>query len=139
MAKGVAPSQTGQVQGGKERPARLLSDDGSEFEAGLAQTLEAHGIGRRYSYPKPPKITAHIERFNRTLQESFVDYHEDPLFTGFGLFNQKLADWLVFDSTKRPHHRFGQHPLSDSSSHITPGARGEGGLHRLASLPMPSL
>lgn len=145
IAKGVAPSQTGQVQGGKERPAGMpggryherfrdgmrrclitFIDPASaltaplparpgtplgrrpEFGAGLAQTLEAHGIGRRYSCPKPPKITAHIERFNRTLQESFVDYHEDPLFTGFGLFNQKLADWLVFDSTKRLHHRLGQ-------------------------------
>ncbi|WP_430626768.1 integrase core domain-containing protein [Thiobacter aerophilum] len=29
------------------------------------------------------------------------------------LFNQKLADWLIFYNTQRPHHRLGQQtPLS---------------------------
>ncbi|MGC9129259.1 MAG: integrase core domain-containing protein, partial [Acidithiobacillus sp.] len=91
----------------------LLSDNGSEFEAGFAQTLAAQQISRWYTYPKTPKMNAHAERFNRTLQESFVDYHEDLLFTDLALFNQKLADWLIFYNTQRPHHRLGQQtPLS---------------------------
>ena len=40
-------------------------------------------------------MNAHCERFNRTIQENFVDYHEDLLFTDLDGFNQKLADWLV--------------------------------------------
>ena len=71
------------------------------------------GIRRWYTYPKSPKMNAHAERFNRTLQESFVDYHEDLLFTDLALFNRKLADWLVFYNTERPHHALGQQsPLS---------------------------
>ena len=35
-------------------------------------------------------------RFHRTIQESFVDDHDDLLFTDLALFNRKLADWLVF-------------------------------------------
>lgn len=37
-------------------------------------------------------MNAHAERFNHTIQESFVDYHEELLFTDLVLFNQKLAD-----------------------------------------------
>ncbi|MGN2390922.1 integrase core domain-containing protein, partial [Pelomicrobium sp. G1] len=87
--------------------------NGSEFESSFAKTLEAHGIERWYTYPKTPKMNAHVERFNRTIQESFVDYHEDLLFTDLARFNQKLADWLLFYNTQRPHHRLGQRtPLS---------------------------
>ncbi|MFZ5531958.1 MAG: integrase core domain-containing protein [Pseudomonadota bacterium] len=44
------------------------------------------------------------------LQESFVDDHEDLLFTDLALFNQKLADWLIFYNTQRPHFALGQQP-----------------------------
>ena len=53
-------------------------------------------------------MNAPAERFHRTLPESFVDDHEDRLFTDLGLFNQKLADGLVFYNAERPHHRLGQ-------------------------------
>ena len=55
-------------------PSTLLSDNGCEFEADFARTLEKHGIYPWYTYPKTPKMNAHIERFNRSVQESFVDY-----------------------------------------------------------------
>ena len=41
-------------------------------------------------------MNAHAERFNRTLQESFVNYHEDLLFTDLAEFNRKLADIWCF-------------------------------------------
>ena len=47
-------------------------------------------------------MNAHCERFNRTIQESFIDYHEDLLFTDLDAFNRELADWLVFYNTERP-------------------------------------
>ncbi len=93
-----------------KKPEVLLSDKDSEFEAGFAHTLAAQQIQPWYTYPKTPKMHAHAERFNRTIQESFVDYHEDLLFTDLGRFNQKLADWLVFYNAERPHHRLGQQP-----------------------------
>ena len=94
-------------------PKVVLSDNGSEFEADFAQLLEERGIKRWYTYPKTPKMNAHAERFNRTIQESFVDYHEELLFTDLALFNRKLADWLVFYNAERPHHSLSQQsPLS---------------------------
>jgi transposase InsO family protein len=93
-------------------PKWALSDNGSEFEAEYAEALEQAGIQRWYTYPKSPRMNAHVERFNRTIQESFVDYHEDLLFTDLDRFNQKLADWLVFYNAERPHHSGGQLPLT---------------------------
>lgn len=83
------------------QPQVLLSDNDAEFEAIFAQTIKARGIQRWYVYPKSPEMNAHVERFNRTVQESFVDYHENLLFTDLGLFNQKMADWLVFYNTPK--------------------------------------
>jgi hypothetical protein len=96
-----------------QRPTTVLSDNGSKFKADFAQLLKERGIKRWYTYPKTPKMNAHAERFNRTIQESFVDDHEELLFTDLALFNRKLADWLVFYNTERPHHSLGQlSPLS---------------------------
>ena len=52
-------------------------------------------------------MNAHNERFNRTLQEQFVDYHEDLLFTHLEAFNRKLAEWLLDYNTVLPHHSLG--------------------------------
>jgi transposase InsO family protein len=59
-----------------------------------------------------PKLNAHIERFNRTVHESFVDYHEDLLFTDLDAFNQQLAKWLVFHNAECPRHALGQRLVS---------------------------
>jgi hypothetical protein len=69
--------------------------------------LKERGIKRWYTYPKTPKMNAHAERFHRTIQESFVNDHEDLPFTDLALFNRKLADWLVFynASASAPHTR----------------------------------
>ncbi|WP_083754392.1 integrase core domain-containing protein [Nitratiruptor sp. SB155-2] len=44
------------------------------------------------------------ERFNRTIQEQFIQYYEDVLFTDLQEFNKKLAKWLIDYNTKIPHH-----------------------------------
>ena len=54
-------------------------------------------------------MNAHAERFHRTLQEQFVDYHEALLFDDLADFNRKLADWLLFYNTERPHHSLRLH------------------------------
>ncbi|WP_084275367.1 integrase core domain-containing protein [Nitratiruptor tergarcus] len=49
-------------------------------------------------------MNAHNERFNRTIQEQFINYHEDLLFTDLDAFNKKLAQWLIDYNTKIPHY-----------------------------------
>ncbi|MGQ9858348.1 MAG: hypothetical protein ACUVS3_06625 [Thermodesulfobacteriota bacterium] len=50
----------------------------------------------RYTNTKSPDMNAHLERFDRTIREFFVDYREHVLFTDMELFDRKLAQWLVF-------------------------------------------
>jgi transposase InsO family protein len=83
-------------------PKVVLSDNGSEFEADFARLLEDQGIKRWYTYPKNPKMNAHAERFNRTIQESFVDYHEELLFTDLALFNRQSPLSFPGTSTRVP-------------------------------------
>ncbi|MEQ1813911.1 MAG: integrase core domain-containing protein [Candidatus Nitrotoga sp.] len=59
------------------------------------------------TYPKTPKMNAHVERFNGSIQNEFVAYHEDLLFTDVNLFNDKLLDYLVWFNTERPHYGLG--------------------------------
>lgn len=69
---------------------------------------EVRNQGKRgiFIYPRCPKIDSFIERYNRTVQEEFIDYHEDVVHDK-KLFNQKLADWNIYYNTKRRHHSLG--------------------------------
>lgn len=67
--------------------------------ARFADLLRARGIARYYTYPKTPEMIAHAERFNRTVQEEFLDHHEDLLWgdeANLAALNRKLAEWLLW-------------------------------------------
>lgn len=81
----------------------IQTDNGLEFEKYFREYLEKKGITHFWNYPKHPQLNAKIERFNRTLQEEFLDWHWN-LFYDLEKLNQKLIDWLIFYNTKRPHH-----------------------------------
>lgn len=82
----------------------IHTDNGSEFHALFDQAVQDLNITKLWSPPRTPKVHAHIERFNRTLQEEFVDYHIDQAFDQPRSFNKELDDWLIWYNTKRPHH-----------------------------------
>ena len=86
------------------RSIAFLSDNGSEFKGRFDALLERHKLTHYWTYPRCPKMNAHNERFNRTLQEQFVDYHEEMLFTDINAFNRELAQWIVQYNTIIPHH-----------------------------------
>jgi transposase InsO family protein len=83
----------------------VLTDNGSEFKKDFARHLHELQITHYKTYPKTPKMNAHIERFNRTIQEEFADYHRQLLLEP-ERFNEKLMDWLIFYNTKRVHYAF---------------------------------
>ena len=89
------------------RIERVPSDNGSEFKAAFDAESAQDGVGRWLTYPRTPKMNAHVERFNGSIQEEFVAYHEDLLFTDVNLFNDKLLDYLVWFNTERPHYGLG--------------------------------
>ena len=73
----------------------VLTDNGSEFQRHFAAALADHLFTHWHTYPKTPRMNAHCERFNRTVQEECIDYHYDLLFLDdLTDFNLELLRWL---------------------------------------------
>ncbi len=84
----------------------VLTDNGSEFKKHFTARLLELQIAHYHTYPRTPKMNAHVERFNRTIQEEFLNYHK-WLLLDCDAFNTELMDWLVWYNTKRVHFAFG--------------------------------
>jgi transposase InsO family protein len=85
---------------------QVLTDNGSEFKLHLSTLLTTQNITHYHTYPRTPKMNAHCERFNGTLQEEFVDYYVNLLFDDTTTFNSKLTEYLEFYNTERVHGAF---------------------------------
>jgi len=87
--------------------AAILSDNGSEFAHYFEEACHKLKIIHICSRTHTPKDNSVCERFNRTIQEEFmeVDEYFEPLLTESPLVeaNKRLTEWLVFYNTKRPH------------------------------------
>ena len=82
------------------------TDNGSENLGEFDEQLKLDQIPHYFSYPHCPKINAYIERYNRTIQEEFIDNNLDIIDDTI-LLNQKLADYLIWYNTVRPHKSLG--------------------------------
>jgi len=86
---------------------RIQTDNGSEFAKYFAQYLEVSDIVHFHTYPRCPKMNAHIERFNRTIQEEYLDWHLQTLAFDIEKFNLDLKTWIDWYNHKRPHISLG--------------------------------
>jgi transposase InsO family protein len=59
----------------------VLTDNDCEFMKHFDEEIHRLHKNHWHTYPKTPKMNAHVERFNRTIQEEFIDYHEELLIT----------------------------------------------------------
>jgi len=80
----------------------VKTDNGLEFLGDFDNYLTKQSITHYFSYPRTPKSNAYIERFNRTIQEEFVDNNLE-YFTDTDVFNQKLMEYLLYYNQVRPH------------------------------------
>ena len=83
----------------------VLTDNGSEFKKHFSDKLKELHLIHYHTYPKAPKMNAYVERFNRTIQDEFIDYHVSDLMR-LEIFNRDLIDYLVFYNTQRVHCAF---------------------------------
>lgn len=74
----------------------IQSDHGPEFSTHFTERL---GTKHRHSRVRKPNDNAHVERFNRTLQEELLDH----LDTDVDLINGKLPEYLNHYNFKRLH------------------------------------
>lgn len=79
----------------------LQTDNGSEFAKLFEEVCLALGLIHFHSYPRSPKMNAHIERFNRTLSEDFIMRNRMLLKMNIDAFNEKLVGWLIWYNTIR--------------------------------------
>jgi len=84
----------------------VLTDNGSEFKKHFAEELRRLHLTHYHTYPKTPKMNAHVERFNRTIQEDFVNFRYQLLRDDINEFNRQLMDWLIWYNTRRVHYAF---------------------------------
>lgn len=80
----------------------ILTDNGSEFMKHFDEELRRLCLTHWHTYPKTPKMNAHCERFNRTIQEEYINYHKGEMIN-LHRFNLNMFDWLVWYNAERPH------------------------------------
>lgn len=80
----------------------LHHDNGSEFKLEFEEACRALNIPQWYSRPHTPKDNSVLERFNRTIQEEFIEISEADIYYP-DEFNLCLTDWLVEYNSIRPH------------------------------------
>jgi len=88
--------------------AGILLNNGSEFAKYFNKACKKLNIVYIFTWIKTPKDNSINERFNKTLQEEFleVDEYFEPLLAQSDLIeaNKRLTKWLIFYNLKRPYY-----------------------------------
>ncbi len=80
----------------------IQTDNGSEFHKYFAEYIENTETTHFWNYKGKPYLNGHVERFNRSVQEEFIDWNEF-LLEDVNEFNKKLTDYMIWCNTERPH------------------------------------
>lgn len=86
-------------------PFKIISvqtDNGLEFLGLFDDYLRRLNIPHLFTYPRCPKINGVVERFNRTLQEEFIDPNLHLIHSPKE-FSLQLANYLIFFNGQRVH------------------------------------
>ena len=79
----------------------IQTDNGSEFEKYFNSACQKMELARYYSRPRTPKDNPVNERFNRTIEDEFINLGN--FTTDVVSFNQNLTEWLIEYNFRRPH------------------------------------
>lgn len=77
----------------------LQSDHGSEFSTWFSEHVKQNGCAHRHSRVRKPNDNAHLERFNRTLQEECL--HRVP--TTLRAYRREIPEYLRYYNEERLH------------------------------------
>lgn len=77
----------------------IQSDHGSEFSKWFTTQLVAHDLPHRHSRVRQPNDNAHLERFNRTIQEECLARIPRSLTA----WERGIPEYLHYYNTERPH------------------------------------
>ena len=88
---------------------RVQTDNGHEFLKHFGQACQQQHLVHYFNYPRHPQSNAHLERFNRTIQEQFAYWHTDIMDEPDD-FNRKLMEYLIWYNTEKVHRGIGKLP-----------------------------
>ncbi len=77
----------------------IQTDNGSEFSTWFTHSLLRRKIGHRHSRVRKSNDNAHVERFNRTIQEECLD----RITNTFKNFKKEIPIYLKYYNTERSH------------------------------------
>jgi putative transposase len=84
----------------------IQTDNGLEFLGDFEEYLRQINIPHVFIYPRCCKVNGVVERYQRSLQEEFLDNNLDLIYDPV-LLNDKLIDYMLFYNTKRVHKSLG--------------------------------
>lgn len=79
--------------------ATLQSDHGSEFSKWFTKRIEERGMAHRHSRVRTPNDNAHLERWNRTIQEECLSRVPRTLTA----YRRAIPEYLRYYNAERPH------------------------------------
>lgn len=77
----------------------IQSDHGSEFARRFSIRTQKQGMAHRHSRIRTPNDNAHLERFNRTIQDECINQISRNLKS----WKKEIPDYLRYYNTERPH------------------------------------
>jgi transposase InsO family protein len=77
----------------------VQSDNGQEFSSWFTENIGVMGIAHRHSRVRKPNDNAHIERFNRTLEEECLDRVPKT----FSSYRDAITIYLAYYNGERSH------------------------------------
>ena len=77
----------------------LQSDHGPEFSKWFTKMVAVDGIAHRHSRVRKPNDNAHLERFNRTLQDECLS----RIPRNLKRYRKEIPEYLAWYNEKRPH------------------------------------
>lgn len=84
----------------------VQTDNGLEFLGDFEDYLKKRNIPHIFIYPRCCKINGVVERYQRSLQEEFIDHNLEYIHNP-GVFLLKLMDYMIFFNTRRVHKSLG--------------------------------
>ena len=83
----------------------IQTDNGSEFQKNFIKAAKTLKLDHYFSRVRTPKDNCYVERFNRTLQEEWLNHGN--FYPDVSQMNKHLTEWLVYYNFKRRHHSLG--------------------------------
>lgn len=81
----------------------LQSDHGSEFSKWFTKRVDERGLNHRHSRIRTPNDNAHLERFNRTIQDECISRIPRNIL----IWKKEIPEYLRYYNTERPHMGLG--------------------------------